>query len=118
MSSRADTILRIAKTRGAQTLSSEIGPLRVVWSMQVSARWHAALLHMDIVEAWIIGTAIDKTFAPAQKKLCQSQWQLALAEEAFGRTIGASRFPGGKRTTAGRAGGAGKIDQPIVHEQI
>jgi hypothetical protein len=33
---------------------------------------------MDIVEGWIIGTAIDKTFAPAQKNLCQSQWKLAL----------------------------------------
>jgi len=43
---------------------------------------------MGIVEGWIIGTAIDKTFAPAQKKLCQSQWQLALAAEAFGRPIG------------------------------
>jgi hypothetical protein len=77
--------------------------LRVVWSMRVSARWHAAALHMDIVEGWIIGTAIDKTFAPAQKKLCQSQWQLALAEEALGWTIGESQFPGGNRVTAGRA---------------
>jgi hypothetical protein len=34
---------------------------------------------MDIVEGWIIGTAIDKTFVPAQKNLSQSQWQLALA---------------------------------------
>src|SRR5882757_1793188 len=67
MSSRADTILRIAKTRGAQTLSSEIVLLRVVWSMRVSARWHAAMFYMGIVEGWIIGTAIDKTFAPAQK---------------------------------------------------
>jgi hypothetical protein len=50
--------------------------------MRVSARWHAALLNVDIVEGWIIGAAIDKTFAPAQKNLCQSQWQLALAAEA------------------------------------
>jgi hypothetical protein len=92
--------------------------LRVVWSMRVSARWHAALLHMDIVEAWIIGTAIDKTFAPAQKILCQSQGQLALAEEAFGRPIGESQFPGGNRVTAGRAGGDGKIDRPIILEQF
>jgi len=34
---------------------------------------------MDIVEGWIIGAAEDKTFAPAQKNFCQSQWQLALA---------------------------------------
>ncbi len=33
---------------------------------------------MDIVERWIIVSAIDKTFASAQKNLCQSQWQLAL----------------------------------------
>src|SRR5216683_4186722 len=79
MSSRADAILRIAKTRGAQTLSSGIGLLRVVWSMRVSARWPAAALNVDIVEGWIIGAAKDKTFAPAQKNLCQSQWQLALA---------------------------------------
>jgi hypothetical protein len=52
------------------------------------------------------------------KKLCQSQWQLALAEEAFGRPIGESRFPGGNRVTAGRAGGDGKIDRPIVREQF
>src|SRR5580693_4938092 len=82
MSSRADTILRIAKTRGAQRLSSGIGLLRVVWSMRVSARWHAALVNVDIVEGWIIGAAEDKTFAPAQKNFCQSQWQLALAAEA------------------------------------
>src|SRR5260370_29334754 len=118
MSSRADTILRIAKTRGAQTLSSEIGLLSVVWSMRVSGRWQAALLHMDIVEGWIIGTAIDKTFAPAQKKLRQSQWQLALAEEAFGRPIGESCFPGGNRVTAGRAGGDGKIDPPTVRDPV
>ena len=37
---------------------------------------------MDIVEGWIIGAAKDKTFAPAQKNLCQSQWQLALTAEA------------------------------------
>src|SRR5690348_12167548 len=67
MSSRADTILRIARTRGAQTLSSEIGLLRVVWRMRVSTRWRAAALHMDTAEGWIIGAAIDKTFAPAQK---------------------------------------------------
>src|SRR5882757_8231147 len=72
MSSRADTILRIAKTRGAQALSSGIGLLRVVWSMRVSARWHAAVPHVDIVEGWIIGAAKDKTFAPAQENLCQS----------------------------------------------
>jgi hypothetical protein len=48
--------------------------------MQVSERWHAAVAHMDIVERWIIGTAIDKTFAPAQKNLCRAQWQLALAD--------------------------------------
>jgi len=48
--------------------------------MQVSERWHAAAAHMDIVEGWIIVAAIDKTFAPAQKNLCQSQWQLALAD--------------------------------------
>src|SRR5258708_7602001 len=92
MSSRADTILRIAKTRGAQALSSGIGLLRVVWSMRVSARWHAAVPHVDIVEGWIIGTAKDKTLAPAQKNLCQSplcqsplcqsEWQPALAAEA------------------------------------
>ncbi|HEY0802679.1 MAG TPA: hypothetical protein VGD54_17720, partial [Steroidobacteraceae bacterium] len=86
----------------AQTLSSEIGRLRVVWSMRVSARWHAAALHMDIVEGWIIGTAIDKTFAPAQKNLSQSQWQLALAAEVFGRPIGESRFPGGNRVRPGK----------------
>src|SRR5882757_1473366 len=96
MSSRADTILRIAKTRGAQALSSGIGLLRVVWSMRVSARWHAAAAYVDIVEGWIIGAAKDKTFAPAQKNLCQSpcvsplvsvplcqsEWQPALAAEA------------------------------------
>jgi len=41
---------------------------------------------MDIVEGWIIGAAIDKTFAAAQKNLCQSQWQRAVAAEAFGRS--------------------------------
>src|SRR6266446_1579331 len=66
----------------AQPLSSGIGLLRVVWSMRVSARWPAAALNVDIVEGWIIGAAKDKTFAPAQKNLCQSQWQLALAAEA------------------------------------
>jgi hypothetical protein len=50
--------------------------------MRVSARWHAAVLNVDIVEGRIIGAAKDKTFAPAQKNLCQSQWQLALAAEA------------------------------------
>ena len=58
---------------------------------------------MDIVEGWIIAAAIDKTFAPAQKNLCRAQWQLALAAEAFGRTIGERPFPGGNRVTAGRA---------------
>ena len=52
------------------------------------------------------------------KKLCQSQGQLALAEEAFGRPIGESQFPGGNRVTAGRAGGDGKIDRPIILEQF
>jgi hypothetical protein len=56
--------------------------------MRVSARWHAAALYVDIDEGWIIGAAIDKTFASTQKNLCQSQWQLALAAEAFGRLIG------------------------------
>jgi hypothetical protein len=57
--------------------------------MRVSARWHAAALNVDIVEGWIIGAAKDKTFAPAQKNLCQSQWQLALAAEASaGRRCG------------------------------
>jgi hypothetical protein len=73
---------------------------------------------MDIVEGWIIGTAIDKTFAPAQKNLRRAQWQLALAAEAFGWTIGESQFPGGNRVTAGRAGGDGKIDRPTVLEQF
>jgi hypothetical protein len=58
---------------------------------------------MDIVEGWIIAAAKDKTFAPAQKNLCRAQWQLALAAEAFGRTIGERPFPGGNRVTAGRA---------------
>jgi hypothetical protein len=43
---------------------------------------------MDIVEGWIIGAAMDKTFAAAQKNLCQSRWQRVLAAEAFGRPIG------------------------------
>src|ERR1700682_488766 len=47
--------------------------------MRVSARWPAAAANVDIVEGRIIGAAKDKTFAPAQKNLCQSQWQLALA---------------------------------------
>jgi hypothetical protein len=55
---------------------------------------------VDIVEGWIIGAAKDKTFAPAQKNLCQSQWQLALAAEAFGPTIGERPLPGGNRVTA------------------
>src|SRR5882672_9063341 len=99
MSSRADAILRIAKTRGAQTLSSGFGLLRVVWSMRVSARWHAAAPQVDIVEGWIIGAAKDKTFAPAQKNLCQSpcvspsgNWRGC---GSFGRPIGERPFPGG-----------------------
>src|SRR5580704_6905477 len=83
MSSRADTILRTARTSGAQALSPEIGSLRVVWSMRVSARWHASPTYMEIVEGWIIGAAIDKTFAAAQKNLCQSRRQRAVAAEAF-----------------------------------
>src|SRR5882724_1585738 len=109
MSSRADTILRIAKTRGAQALSSGIGLLRVVWSMRVSARWHAAAAYVDIVEGWIIGTAKDKTFAPAQKNLCQSPCVSPLVSVrvatgvgcgSFGRPIGGRPFPGGNRVTA------------------
>src|SRR5262245_37110086 len=83
MSSRADTILRIARAAGAQTVSWGIGLLRVVWNMQVSGRWRPVAVHMDIAEAWIIGAAMDKTFAPAQKNLCHSQCQLAPAATAL-----------------------------------
>ena len=38
--------------------------------------------NVDIVEGWITGAPKDKTFAPAQKNLCQSQWQPALAAQA------------------------------------
>src|SRR5258707_4917510 len=71
MSNRADTILRIARTRGAQTLSSAIGLLRVVWSMRVSARCHAATLNMAIVRGGSSGPRKTKHSLPL-KKTCVS----------------------------------------------
>jgi hypothetical protein len=69
---------------------------------------------MDIVEGWIIGSAMDKTFAAAQENLCQSQWQRALVAEAFGRPIGERPLPGENRVTAGRAGHLGRVSGSIV----
>src|SRR5262245_58427739 len=96
MSSRADTILRIARTSGAQTLSSEVGLLPLLWSMRASARWRAGVPPYGHCRGWIIGAAIDKTFAPAQKNLSQSRWQLALVTEAS-RPTGKCPFPGPPR---------------------
>src|SRR5258708_37022649 len=123
MSSRADTILRIARTRGAQTLSSGIGLLRVVWSMRVSARWHAAAPHVDIVEGWIIGAAKDKTFAPAQKNLCQSQWQLAwlrkLRPADRGTSVPGRKLSDGRgEVTVAATARQGPVVQPLANLAI
>src|ERR1700682_1170964 len=87
--------------------ASEATALRVVWSMRVSARWPAAVPNVDIVEGWIIGAAKDKTFAPAQKNLCQSHFKRddaspTLARHFPFRTIRAPK--GAQRTPTGHMG--------------